>query len=262
MFFRLIACSALMAAGFATFAPAGAAGQATDPFDSPVWRDILEMEFDGAEVVYDQSIYLVVPDQVEEAFSVPVVMNFAHTPYTVAEIALFAENNPFPIVARIYPQRGFKAVGFDIRLERSTPVRAAIMDGDGVWHVVQKQVLVMTPGGCSAPDGAAGGAAMGKIAMRQFVRTNGGSRLKVRIGHPMHTGLVVDDAGDAIPAQYIERLSVRDEFGGLASMVLWASVAANPVFMFDLPETQQSVRVTAEDTDGTAFILDGKPSAM
>ena len=55
---------------------------------------------------------------------------------------------------------------------------------------------------------------------------------------------------------------MRDEFGGLASMVLWASVAANPVFMFDLPETQQSVRVTAEDTDGTAFILDGKPSAM
>lgn len=90
---------------------------------------------------------------VEEAFSVPVVMNFADTPFDIAEVALIAENNPFPMVARIYPQRPVTAIGFNIRLEMSTPVRAAVMDGDGVWHVVSEEVLVMTPGGCSAPGG-------------------------------------------------------------------------------------------------------------
>jgi len=100
---------------------------------------------------------------VEEAFSVPVVMNFADTPFDIAEVALIAENNPFPMVARIYPQRPVTAIGFNIRLEMSTPVRAAVMDGDGVWHVVSKEVLVMTPGGCSAPGGS-GVAAAGETA--------------------------------------------------------------------------------------------------
>ncbi len=259
---RLTLCAMFTVMAVALYAPQGVAESRSDPLNSEMWRGILEMEFEGADVVYDESIYLVVPDQVEEAFSVPVVMNFADTPYEVAEIALFAENNPFPTVARIYPQRPFKAVGFDIRLEESTPVRAAIMDADGLWHIVHKQVQVMTPGGCSAPDGAGGGAGRGEIAMRQFVRADGDSRLKVKIGHPMHTGLVLDAAGDVIPAQYIERLSVSDEFGGLASMVLWASVAADPVFMFDIPETQQSVRISAEDTDGMSFILDGTPAKM
>ena len=121
-----------------------------DPLESEFWQDVLDLEFDGATVVYDDSLYLVVPERVEEAFSVPVVLNFSDTPFDIAEVALIAENNPFPMIARIYPHRPINAIGFNIRLEMSTPVRAAVMDPDGVWHVVSEEIQVMTPGGCSA----------------------------------------------------------------------------------------------------------------
>lgn len=232
-----------------------------DPLDSAVWQDLLETEFAGAEVVYDDSLYLVAPASVEEAFSVPIVMNFADTPYEIVEIALFAEHNPFPTVARIYPQRRLDAVGFDIRLEQTTPLRAAVMDAQGTWHVVQQMVEVLTPGGCSS-GGGGGGMALGDIVMRQFVRADGDSRLKVKVGHPMHTGLVIDPAGDVIPSHYIDQIFIEDESGPLAKMLLWASVAANPVFLFDLPTTQQTVRVQAYDTGGQTFEIDSRPASM
>ena len=262
MTIRSFTCFAA-AFGFAlSFATAGWAGSDADPLATAVWQDILDIEFDGASVVYDDSLHLVVPDRVEEAFSVPVVMNFVETPYEVTEIALFAENNPFPTVARIFPQRPLNAVGFNIRLEQSTPVRVAAMDRDGVWHIVSREVHVASPGGCSGVGGGGGALGLGEIATRQFVRPDGDSRLKVKIGHPMHTGLVLDPFGDAIPEYYIEQVSVSDDRGQLANMQLTASVAADPVFMFELPDTQQSVRINATDTEGDIFEFEDRPSSM
>ena len=138
-------------------ATGGWAASEADPIGSAVWQDILDVEFDGATVVYDDSMHLVVPERVEEAFSVPVVMNFVETDYEVVEIALFAEHNPFPTIARIFPNRPINAVGFNIRLEESTPVRVAAMDSDGVWHIVTREVHVASPGGCSGAGGIGGG---------------------------------------------------------------------------------------------------------
>ncbi|MDP6953647.1 MAG: quinoprotein dehydrogenase-associated SoxYZ-like carrier [Alphaproteobacteria bacterium] len=243
-------------------APAAAqAAASADPLGTETWQDILDLEFDGAEVVYDESFHLMVPETVEEAFSVPVLMNFVEAPFEVAEIALFAENNPFPQVVRIYPHRPLDAVGFNIRLERSTPLRAAAMDPDGVWHIVHREVFVGTPGGCSAgAGGGSGGPRIGDISMRQFVRTDGESRLKVRIAHPMDTGLATNEfTGEAIPAYYIDQVIISDDKGSLARMLLWASIAANPTILLDLPETQQSVHISASDTDGDAFEIDAIP---
>jgi sulfur-oxidizing protein SoxY len=253
----------LRAAAFAlllALIPAAGHAATADPLGTETWQDILDLEFDGAEVVYDDSFYLLVPETVEEAFSVPVLMNFVDAPFEVVEIALFAENNPFPQVVRVYPHRRLDAVGLNIRLERSTPVRAAAMDPEGVWHIVHQEVFVGTPGGCSAGGGGAGGSGIGNISMRQFVRTDGESRLKVRIAHPMDTGLATNEfTGEAIPAYYIDQVTISDDKGSLAKMLLWASIAANPTFLLDLPETQQSVRISASDTDGDAFEVDAVP---
>ena len=233
-----------------------------DPLGTEAWQDILDLEFEGAEVVYDESVALVIPESVEEAFSVPVVLDFRDTPYDMAEIALFVENNPFPQVARIFPQQPINAVGFNIRLEQSTPVRLAAMDRDGLWHVVHSEVTVGTPGGCQAAPPRSY-MALGEITMRQFVRPDGNSRLKLKIGHPMHTGLVVNEAtGNVVPARYIDRMTVGDQSGEVAKMLLWASIASDPAFMFDLPEKLQTVRVSAADTEGDDFGIDARPTTI
>ena len=234
---------------------------AGDPLASETWADIVELEFDGAPVVHDDSFYLVLPERVEEAFSVPVTIGFADTPYEIAEIAVFAENNPFPEVARVTPHRPLGGIGLNIRLEQSTPVRAAARDADGVWHVVHRLVEVASPGGCSAPAGGVGGV-VGEIAMRQFIRTEGDSRLKLKIAHPMHTGLASAPDGSTIPAYYIRRVSLADDHGPLADLALWASVSADPEFTFDLPDSRRSVRVSATDTAGALFETVGAPARM
>lgn len=245
----------------AAFAAACAAPAAADPLASEAWADIAALEFEGETLVHDESFHLVVPERVEEAFSVPVTIGFADAPYAVTEVALFAENNPFAGVMRMVPRRPIRGIGLNIRLERTTPVRAAARDADGVWHVVHRVVEVASPGGCSAPSGGLGGA-VGEISMRQFVRTDGDSRLKLKIAHPMHTGLASTADGEVIPAYYIERITVADDGGTLAELALQASVAADPVFHFDLPDSRQSLRVSAEDTSGALFELAGRPGRM
>ncbi len=251
----------LRAAAGAACALATSIAAAAEAPATEAWRDVLDLEFAGAEVVYDDSVHLVAPERVEEAFSVPVVIGLSETPYNVREVALFAENNPFPQVMRAVPNAPLHAIGLDIRLERSTPVRAAARDEAGVWHVASREVRVANPGGCSA--GGGGGMPVGEIAMRQFVRPNGVSRLKLRIGHPMHTGLAVDAATDeVVPAHYIDRVTVGGAAGALVELRLWASVSADPTLMFDLPEMQASVRVEAADTEAGIFDLAARPPTI
>ena len=233
-----------------------------NPLVTEAWQDILDLELEGAEVVYDDSVALVLPDRVEEAFSVPLVMDFRDAPFEVAEVAVFVENNPFPQVARIYPQQEIYAIGFNIRLEETTPVRVAAMDPDGMWHVAHREVVVGTPGGCQAAPPRSY-LSTGEVTMRQFVRPDGLSRLKLKIGHPMHTGLVENPAtGDIIPAHYIDRMTVGGHEGDLATMTLWASVASDPAFVFDLPKKQRSIRVNAADTNGDDFAVDARPTTI
>ena len=233
-----------------------------NPLTTEAWQDILDLEFGDAEVVYDDSVTVVLPERVEEAFSVPMVIDFRDAPYELAEVALFVENNPFPQVARIYPSQPINAIGLNIRLEQTTPVRVAAMDQNGVWHVAHREVAVGTPGGCQAAPPRSY-LSTGEVTMRQFVRPDGESRLKLKIGHPMHTGLAVNEAtGDAIPAHYIDRMTVGGDQGDVATMLLWASVSSDPAFVFDLPEKLRSVRVNAADTNGDDFAVDARPTTI
>lgn len=233
-----------------------------NPLVTEAWQDILDLEFDGAKVVYDESVGLSLPAQVDEAYSVPMVIDMRNADFEVAEIALFVENNPFPQVARIYPAQPIHAIGFNIRLDQTTPVRVAAMDQDGVWHVTHREVLVNLPGGCQvAPPRSY--LSIGEVAMRQFVRPDGVSRLKLKIGHPMHTGLATNQStGEVIPAHYIDQMTIGGHEGDLATMTLWASVAADPAFVFDLPEKQRSIRVNADDTNGDAFATEARPTTV
>ncbi len=223
-----------------------------DPLGSAIWADLIDMELDGGTVVYDNSLFLAIPERVEEAHNVPVLVKLTKALGPVAEIALFVENNPIQTALRIYPHRPMRSVGFNIRLEQSTPVRAAVRDAEGVWHVASRRVFVAVPGGCSevSPGVVTD---IGEIALKQFDRAGGASRLKVKINHPMHTGLASDENGETIPAYYVEKVAIEDEQGPIADLVTWAALSSDPVFTLDMPERQQSVRVSATDSSGLDF---------
>ena len=226
-----------------------------DPAGSELWEDLSGAYLgEDAAVTFDNSIRVMMADRVESAHEVPIMVKVPHALRDMQEMVLLVDRNPIQQVARITPHRRIESLGMNIRLEESTPVRAAILDQAGIWHVATKSVLVMSAGGCSSPGpGGDVVAAVGDVKIRQFDRQGGASRLKVRINHPMDTGFVVLDDGDVIPPYYVEKVRIEDEQGPIAEMLTWAAMSQDPVITIDLLEQGQSVRVWGTDSEGLAF---------
>ncbi len=235
-----------------TTAAATQAGE-YDPLESALWDELRAEYLGDAPVVYDYMINLIIPRTVEDAFSVPLVVNLSERIDPIEEVVVIAENNPIQVAARIFPRRTIRAIGMNIRLEQTTPVRVAARDANGLWHVASVTVEVNNPGGCTGGGGGFGDNPLGKIAMKRFKRPDNSTRLKFGITHPMHTGLAPDEDGEIIPAYYVDTLTVEDAAGPIADLVTWAAIASDPNFFFDLPDSLQSVRVTASDTLGLDF---------
>ncbi len=244
----------VLCAVLALFSPVFAA--VVDPLASPAWEDVQDEFFGRDALVFDDTVALTMPTEVENGFDVPLAVHLSPALGDVREVVVIAENNPIRHVARLIPHRPVKSVGLKIRLETSGAVRAAALTGDGVWHVGSTWVSVLTPGGCSAPpplDGAEASNRVGEIAVRTFDREDGGSRLKFRIIHPMDTGFAMTAAGEAIPAYFVETIEVSDDRGVVLELLTQAAMAPDPIFTVDLPELRQSIRIEARDSEGFEF---------
>ena len=115
---------------------------------------------------------------------------------------------------------------------------------------------MLTPGGCSAPiefSEAGMGARVGEISFRTYERDDGTDRLKMRIIHPMETGFAFTPEGDEIPAYYVERIELADEFGPIADLVTNAAVAPDPIFTIDVAGLAQTLKIDARDSKGLEF---------
>lgn len=239
-----------------------AEAQQADPMKSDMWETIRAEHLDDGAVVFDDSIRLMMPERVETAFSVPMVAKFVGDLDDVEEFVVIVDNNPIQGVVRMTPYRSIESVGLDMRLERSTPVRAAARTADGVWHVASTFVTVMTQGGCSSPNPEVGESELGAIAAKTFDRIGGASRLKFRINHPMDTGFATQADGTPIPAYYIESMTIADESGPIADLHTSAAMASDPTIILDLPERRQSVRIDARDSEGLQFEFSSNPPTM
>lgn len=251
-FFAVLAAAVLAM----TAAPTAYADGSVNPFDSPLWPAMHEDYLYGDAVVFDDLVGVVMPVDIENSTDVPVAIRLSPELGEVKEVALIAENNPIPLVARLFPHRRINLFGIKIRLEMSTPVRAAARTADGVWHVGSEWANVLTPGGCSAPiefSMAGMGARVGEISFRTYERDDGTDRLKMRIIHPMETGFAFTPEGDEIPAYYIERIELADDSGPIADLVTNAAVAPDPIFTIDVADLEHSLQIDARDSEGLQF---------
>jgi sulfur-oxidizing protein SoxY len=71
---------------------------------------------------------------------------------------------------------------------------------------------------------------LGQVSGKLFPELDGGARLRLRVMHPMDTGLV-----SGIPAFYLHKLAVTDTLGAeLLRVAMYEPISENPVFSFDL----------------------------
>lgn len=240
----LFALLATPAAALAGSAPA-------DPLASPMWDYHAARIFGGAPVVFDAAVKVELPVLAENQHVLPVTVD-ARTLEGVTRIVILADLNPIPVAVDYTPLAAQAFVATRIKLDQRTPVRAAVLTSDGVWHVAGDWVDA-AGGGCSAPpvSRVRGDWAdhLGELRGGAWDDADA-TRLRLAFRHPMDTGLV-----ENIPEYHIEQLTVSDATGRpLARMAINAAVSEDPSFTLRLaPGQGGDLRVTARDSGGLEF---------
>ena len=245
---------------------AAAAGDAFegDPFKSYQWVE-LKKEFlgPGARVVFDARVKVLGPAFAEDPMNVPITV--ATDLPGVQRLIVLVDRNPIRKVLELQPLAAQPAVSFRFKLEQASPVRALALTADGVWHA-GGTLVDSSGGGCTVAGGTRVDGSwtqtLGQVSGRMFTSPVPGgdsaARLRLRIMHPMDTGLV-----NGIPAFFVSRLSVRDARDHeLLRIQTFEPVSENPVFSFDFAKPPEGpLRIIGIDNNGNRInsVIDGPP---
>lgn len=222
-----------------------------DPMPSVMWDFHHQRILDGAPYVFDDRVQLLAPPFAEDARQVPIQVDARALPGKVTRVMAWAELNPIPRVFDFRPGDAvLPVVAIRIRIEQATPIRAAALTEDGVWHIGSAWIDA-AGGGCTAPSVVRAQPGwedrLGQIHAARFPLGDD-ERLRLRVDHPMDNGLV-----GGIPEFYLERAELFDQGGKrLALLELFPAVSENPTLGFELRgggETELRLR----DNNGNEF---------
>jgi sulfur-oxidizing protein SoxY len=229
---------------------------AADPYKSLPWVDMRrEYLGAGARTVFDERVKVVGPAFAEDPMNVPISVS-APALQGVERIVVMVDRNPIRKVLELQPLGALPSVSFRFKLEQASPVRAAVLTRDGLWHIgstwVDSSGGGCTVSGATRKDGS-WSQTLGVVSGRMFDASpmpgalDSGARLRLRIMHPMDTGLV-----NGIPAFHLTKFAVRDGQGTeLLRIQTFEPVSENPVFSFDFPvRPQPPLRISGVDNNG------------
>lgn len=246
------ACCMLLA--FVCSAQVAHAEGKIDPLSSPVWQDLARKILGAGDIVFDDRVKVIIPPVVENQAQVPVTADARLVP-NVTKLVIITDLNPIQHVMTLTPVVGKSEPYISLRLkvEQATPVRAAAQTSDGVWHI-GGVFLEAAGGGCSSPAMARKDAdwssTLGDTQGRIWRESNGTARLRLRVRHPMDTGLAKDNT----PAFYIEQLTLKNGAGeDVGKLELFEPVAEDPTLTMLIKHAPANgdIIVLGRDNNGT-----------
>ena len=233
---HLLGCSGLPALGWAQSTdPTGG-----DPMGSMQWPMLLRKHIGSEPWGFSNEVTVKGPDYAEDAMNVPVFLDaraLARSAGPIERIVVVADRNPIQHILDFEPLASWPVLAFRFRMEQGSPVRALCRTRDGRWHVGQTWVNA-AGGGCTVPgltraDGS-WSRTLGQVQAKVFRNVlEGGTRLRLRVMHPMDTGLVA-----GIPSFHLETLALHDaQDQALWRLALHEPISENPLLTFELGET-------------------------
>ena len=255
-----LAAAALIAAG----AWHGAHAQ-----DDDIWPALEKEIFGERTVVEDTSaVTLEAPYRAEDAALVPLTVRIpAHVAERVKKLTLVIDQNPAPVVGDFIfgPAAGSaeRVIETRVRIDMYSNVRAIVETDDGSLLMATK--FVKAAGGCSAPalkDTDAALAEAGRMQIRHLAGDAGGQRTgQIMIRHPQYSGLQLNQAtGYYIPAKFLRTIDVSRGGERVFRVEGGISLSEDPNIRFTYAGgTDDTIEVTAEDTDGRTFTGRAEP---
>lgn len=218
------------------------------------WGDLVVRLLPGAPVVLDERVKVIVPRVVENQAQVPVLADARAVP-GVKKLVVFADYNPIEHVLTLSPEKAEPYISFRMKVEQGTPVRVAALGADGQWHV-GSVFLDAAGGGCSAPALARRdqdwSETVGRAQGRLWRQADGTARIRMRVRHPMDTGLGKDNT----PAYFIERMMARAASGeALAELEAHEPLAEDPTLTLIVrpAKGEASVEFESRDNNGGVY---------
>lgn len=226
-------------------------GAPVDPVPSVMWAYYHQRFLDNAPFVFDERVKLLAPPFAEDARQVPLEIDARAFEGKVVKILAWAELNPLPQIVDFQPvERVLPWLSIRIRIEQATPLRAAVLTKDGLWHV-GSTLIDAAGGGCTAPSVVRTQPGwedhLGEVLGGRYPRA-AFSRLKLQVAHPMDNGMV-----SGIPEFFINQAELHGVNNQLlARLELFPAVSENPNLAFDV-EGAGPTRLTLRDTSGSQF---------
>ena len=226
-----------------------------DTVQSVMWEQmakdhLLSDKAASGKITMDERIIVRAPVQAEDQMNVPVHVD-ARAIQNVQKIVLIADLNPLTKVLTYFPDNAEPRFSVRIKVEQATPIRAAVLDEKGVWHV-GATLIDAAGGGCSQPALAHGTdgwvKTLAEVRAKAWRRAAEATKLRLTIKHPMDTGLA-----DGIPAFYLENLKLHTPEGeALGRLQLHEPVSENPTITL-FPKIKASLKslvVKGQDNEG------------
>lgn len=235
----------------ACWLPLAAHAVEVDPVPSVMWAFYHKQLLADAPFVFDARVKLLAPPFAEDARQVPLEIDARAFKGNVVRILAWAELNPLPKIVDFQPKEGVLPwLALRIRIEQATPLRAAVLTDDGIWHV-GSALIDAAGGGCTAPSVVRSQPGweehLGEVLGGRYPRGEF-SRVRVQVAHPMDNGLV-----SGIPEFFINHGQLRGQDDQvLAELELFPAVSENPNLAFDI-EAPGPTRLVLRDNSGNEF---------
>lgn len=225
-----------------------------DPLGSMQWPVQKHKHIGQASWRFTDEVQVKGPPFAEDAMNVPILIDaraLQRSSAPIERIVVIADRNPIQHILDFEPLGSWPVLAFRFRMEQGSPVRALVRTQDGHWHVGHTWVNA-AGGGCTVPgltrsDGS-WSQTLGQVQAKVFRNViEGGTRLRLRVMHPMDTGLVA-----GIPAFHIEQLELHDTLDRPCwRLALHEPVAENPLITLELgPHALGPWRLTGRDNGG------------
>jgi sulfur-oxidizing protein SoxY len=225
-----------------------------DPLGSMQWPVQQRKHIGQAPWRFSDEVQVKGPTFAEDAMNVPIWIDaraLQRSAGPIERIVVIADRNPIQHILDFEPLQSWPVLAFRFRMEQGSPVRALVRTQDGRWHVGHTWVNA-AGGGCTVPgitraDGS-WSQTLGQVQAKVFRNVlEGGTRLRLRVMHPMDTGLV-----SGIPAFHLEQLELRDaQDRACWRLALHEPVSENPLLTLELGDAPQGPwRLHGRDNGG------------
>jgi len=192
--------------------------------------------------IASKDIEITAPSHAENGAIVQVAVH-SHIPNTEA-IAVFVDKNPTALITNtMFNQGALPQMVTRIKMAETADIKIIVKSGER-YFTASKKVTVLENGCGGSGSVNKNFKSSMKIRAKLLADADGVVQVKAIITHPMHTGRGKDDAGQLIPAHFIQLITINHQGRPVVEMQLGTGISKNPYLTFHISDAKLEDKVS------------------